>query len=247
MATQHDGELIIVMPIYNEEANLRYVLQSWFDELDRLEIKAIVYAINDGSRDGTRDVLKDLQAKQSARLVVFDKPNSGHGRSCRFGYDRACETEAEWILQIDSDGQCDPAYFNSFWRQREDADCIIGFRTTRGDGITRFLAGRACTALTYLWTGQYLMDANVPYRLIRRSVLRRALALVPPDFDVHNVALMLALKRDKRNRFRRIPIHFPARRAGANSIGLSKILRMGSRMLLDLKRVDKPRDRQETR
>jgi glycosyltransferase involved in cell wall biosynthesis len=243
MTNIQDVELVIVMPIYNEEANIRHVLQSWFDELDRLGIKVVVFAINDGSRDGTLAVLRDLEAKESPRLVVFDKPNSGHGHSCRFGYDRACETEADWVLQIDSDGQCDPAHFKSFWAQRGEADCVIGFRATRGDGVVRHSISKACTALTYLITGPNLVDANVPYRLMRRLPLRRALLLVPREFDVHNVALMLALKRDKGNRFRSVPIHFPARQAGTNSIDVWKIMKMGSRMLLDLRKVRQPLDR----
>ena len=242
MITPRDAELIIVTPIYNEEANIGHVLRSWLDELDRLGVRGMFYAINDGSRDNTGKVLQDFRAREPERLIVFDKPNSGHGRSCRFGYDRACETNVEWVLQIDSDGQCDPRYFAAFWAVREKADCVLGVRATHGAGLTRQLISKICTALSGLITGENLLDANSPYRLLRRPVLQRALELVPADFDVHNVALTVALKRDKRNRFIRIPIHFSARRAGQNSMNLLKIVRMGFRMLFDLKRVGRPRE-----
>jgi glycosyltransferase involved in cell wall biosynthesis len=242
MTTPGDAELIIVTPVYNEEANIRHVLRSWLDELDRLGVRGVFYAINDGSRDKTSDVLQDFNVDEPERLVVFEKPNSGHGRSCRVGYERACQTNLEWVLQIDSDGQCDPRYFAAFWEARENADCVLGFRATHGTGLPRRIVSKLCTTLAGLVTGESLLDANSPYRLIRRSVLRRALELVPPDFDVHNVALTVALKRDKRNRFVRIPIHFPARQGGHNSLNLPKIVRMGFRMLLDLKRVGRPRD-----
>ena len=242
MTAKSSYELVIVMPIYNEEESIGTVLQTWFEELDHLQINAIVYAINDGSGDGTGAVLRDFETRQPTRLVLFDKPNSGHGRTCRFGYDRACQTNVEWVLQIDSDGQCDPVYFKSFWTRREEADCLIGLRTTRGDSRARRFVSIVCTALTSLVTGQTLLDPNVPYRLIRRSVLSQALRLVPPDFDVHNVALLLALKRNKRNRFCRIPIHFPPRQAGHSSIDFPKIIRMGPRMLLELSKVGHPQD-----
>ena len=240
MITPRDAELIIVTPIYNEEANIGEVLRSWLNELDRLGVRAVFYAINDGSRDKTAEVLHAFRLAEPDRVIVFDKPNSGHGQTCRFGYDRACETNAEWVLQIDSDGQCDPRYFAAFWEARERADCVLGCRTTHGAGLTRQIVSRICTALTGLVTGESLVDANSPYRLLRRSLLQRALQLVPPDFEVHNVALTVALKRDKRNRFVCIPIHFPARKAGQNSMNLLKIVRMGLRMLLDLKRVGRP-------
>ena len=241
MIMQQDAELIIVMPIYNEEASLRHVLQSWLDELDRLGIRTVIYAINDGSRDKTADVLQDFRVREPNRIVVIDKQNSGHGRSCRFGYDLACETKVEWVLQIDSDGQCDPRYFAAFWEARESADCVFGSRATYGASLSRHIISKACTALTGLITRESLVDANSPYRLMRRSVLQRALHLVPEDFEVQNVALTVALKRDKRNCFARIPISFPARQAGNNSMNIPKIVRMGFRMLLDLKRVGRPR------
>jgi glycosyltransferase involved in cell wall biosynthesis len=247
MTTIADAELIIVTPIYNEEATIRQVLRSWLDEMDRLGIQAVFYAINDGSRDRTQEVLQDFRTREPDRLIVFEKPNSGHGRSCRVGYDRACETNVEWVLQIDSDGQCDPRYFAAFWEAREKADCVLGFRATHGAGLTRQIVSRICTTLAGLITSESLLDANSPYRLVRRSVLRRALELVPPDFNVHNVALTVALKRDKRNRFVRIPIHFPARQGGENSMNIPKIIRMGLRMLLDLKRVGRPRNGAEAK
>jgi glycosyltransferase involved in cell wall biosynthesis len=231
------AELIVVLPVYNEEANIAAVLAEWRQELERLCVAYTIVAVDDGSRDSTSAVLARLAAQHPGRLHVLDQVNSGHGRACRAGYDWAVATDAPWVLQIDSDGQCDPAFFAAFWQDRRKADCLFGLRTTRDDGALRHVLSTACRLGTYLVCGVDLKDANVPYRLIRSGVLRQALDRIPPDFDMQNVALTLALRRDSTTKWRFLPIHFRGRRAGTNSINLRRIAAMGWTLLRDLKRI----------
>jgi len=227
-------ELAIVMPVYNEEAGIRNVLEEWFPVLDAQGVDYGFILLNDGSKD---DTLAVLHALAGQKVRVIDKSNSGHGRTCRMGYEKALETEAEWILQIDADGQCDPADFPACWRARENADCVFGLRSVRDDGFVRTMVSRICTLLTMLATGVAVRDGNVPYRLIRRAALTQGLARVPADFDIQNVALTVALKRTPALRWKYIPIHFRNRRAGVSSINLPKIARMGWNMLRELRRM----------
>src|SRR5207248_4292636 len=117
------------------------------------------------------------------------KPNSGHGRTCREGYDLAIRTGARWVFQIDSDGQCDPAFFETIYRERAAHDCVFGYRRTRDDGFGRLAITRSYRLLLWALTGAFMRDANVPYRLIRTSTLRLALPRVPADIDLQNIAL----------------------------------------------------------
>jgi len=227
------------MPIYNEETNIANVISEWLPVLDGLGIRYELLAINDGSKDSTLAILQSLAQRYQDKIVVIDKPNSGHGRSCRCGYEVALERSAQWILQIDSDGQCDPAYFPSFWSQHEEADCVFGFRATRGDGLMRKLISRSCGVLSSLVSGVDVRDANVPYRLMRKSALVQALPKVPADFDVQNIALTVALKRCQGLRWKYVPIHFRDRQGGINSINIPKIAKMGWTMLKGLRRVKK--------
>src|SRR5262249_27756472 len=162
-------------------------------------------------------ILQNLQAQFGDRVSVVDKPNSGHGRSTRVGYHTALQNGAPWILQIDSDGQCDPAFFPDFWAKRNESECVFGRRMAREDGSVRKLIQIACRLLTMIVTRRDLKDSNVPYRLMRRDALQRALQSVPPDFDMQNVALTLALKRDSFLRWSYVPIRFRARQGGVNS------------------------------
>ena len=85
--------LIIVMPIYNEEANIENVISSWFVVLRELEIDFEIVALDDGSRDRTHETLLKLEAEQPSRLCVVTKPNGGHGSTCRIGYDIAIHSK----------------------------------------------------------------------------------------------------------------------------------------------------------
>ncbi len=230
-------ELAIVMPIYNEEANIRTVIAEWTGTLGKLGINFTLFAVNDGSKDGTRGVLVDLAQAYPGQVELVDKKNAGHGLACRTGYDLAVERGATWTLQIDSDGQCDPQYFSTFWEQRADADVIFGVRKTRDDGLARVLISGACRLGTSLLAGIDLKDANVPYRLIRTDVLKDALTRVPGDFDMQNVALTLALKRNRALRWKYVPIHFRDRQGGTNSINIRRIMQMGFVLLTSLHKI----------
>jgi glycosyltransferase involved in cell wall biosynthesis len=93
-------------------------VMEWIAELERLGISFEVLAVNDGSRDGTGAALRRLAENHADRVTPLEKANAGHGRACRAGYAQAVERGAQWTLQIDSDGQCDPAFFAAFWKER---------------------------------------------------------------------------------------------------------------------------------
>ena len=143
----------------------------------------------------------------------------------------------EWVFQIDSDGQCDPAFFPELWAGRMDADCLFGRRVKRDDGRARVLTSKLCRWGVRLICGCDTADPNVPYRLIRREVLAAALTRIPASFNVHNVAVTYILSKTAGLRWKHVPIRFRDRQGGSNSINLLSVAQMGIDMLLDLRRL----------
>ncbi len=230
-------ELAVVMPVYNEEATIEGVVTEWVLELQRLGISFALLAINDGSKDDTGVLLKKLAGRYPGFVTPVEKRNAGYGQALRTGYSLAVDSGAPWVLQIDSDGQCDPRFFSSFWSSRAQADAIFGERKTRDDGQSRVLISAACSLATSLVCGINLRDANVPYRLIRTPVLKEALARIPDEFDMQNVALTLALKRDPSLRWKYVPINFRRRQGGASHFNSKRMALMGWNLLLTLHTV----------
>ncbi len=79
-----------------------------------------------------------------------------------------------------------------------------------------------------------MKDPNVPYRLMRREVLQRAIGRIPANFNIHNVALTYAFYKDPVCRMTRLPIEFRARASGENSLDLAKVFAWGTAMLFEL-------------
>lgn len=230
--------LAIVVPVFNESATIESVIGSWMHQLDKQGVDYQFILLNDGSSDTTIEVLKRLEGMYPNRIIVVDKTNSGHGRTCRLGYDAAVASpHVEWILQIDSDGQCDPAYFPEFWFQRDNADCVFGKRVQRDDGPARAFTSKLCRLGVTLLSGHDMADPNVPYRLIRRNTMASALSRIPASFNIHNVALTFILKKTPGVRWVYVPIRFRERQGGSNSINLMNVAHWGTDMLMELRKL----------
>jgi glycosyltransferase involved in cell wall biosynthesis len=223
--------LAVVVPVYNEEATLEAVIEVWRGVFDPLGIEREFLVVDDGSTDGTGAVLRALAARHASEIAVIEQPNAGHGAACRAGYERAAGGEAGWVLQIDSDGQCDPTAFPRFWELRARCDCVFGRRISRGDGWARAVVSRACSAVAAALARRAAGDVNVPYRLMRREALARALDRIPRGFALQNIALTVTLGRMAGLRWAWIPIHFLPRAGGQNKMNLARIARLGWTLL----------------
>jgi len=246
ISTALKAPLVVVIPIYNEATTIESVVSEWSNCFSSLGIMCQFLLLNDGSKDNTLEVLRGMEAVAPEKLVVVDKPNSGHGRSCRLGYSAAVGSPSvEWILQIDSDGQCDPGYFKEFWAKRSGADCVFGRRVRRDDGTARMLTSKICKLGSTLLGGRDMVDPNVPYRLMRREILAEALSRIPASFDIHNVAITFILKQNLNIRWEYVPIRFRDRQGGSNSINLLNVAHLGTSMLFDLAKLKKSHPSQE--
>ncbi len=213
---------MIVMPVYNEQASVRKVVTEWFSEVENWTERIVFLAIDDGSKDETPRVLKRLQEQLGPRLEVLSRENRGHGQSCMQGYQIASERGIPYVFQIDSDGQCDPQYFFRFWRLRESCDVVYGHRVRRDDGWRRVLASFVLKMTLLVFGKAWCVDANVPYRLMRTSVIQPFLDKVPKDFFLANVALAVLLRKAQGIRHNFVRIHFRERYGGEPSVRLSK-------------------------
>jgi len=228
-------ELMIVMPVFNEQASVRKVVLEWFHEVENWTEDFVFMAINDGSTDRTAHILTRLRNQLGPRLEILDQANIGHGQSCLVGYRETCRRNIPYVFQIDSDGQCDPQYFFRFWREREKFDIIYGHRKKREDGWRRVVASHVLRATLLLGAGANCIDANVPYRLMRTAGLTPILGRIPADFFLANVALAVLLRREKSWRHSLIPIRFRERYGGEPSVGLGKFGEKARELLSQLR------------
>lgn len=212
-------ELVIVVPVFNEQASVRKVLREWYYEIENWTEDFLIYVIDDGSEDRSLELIQQVKAQLGDKIEVRSRPNRGHGATCLEGYERAIELGAEFVFQIDSDGQCDPQYFFRLWRQREANDVVYGWRRRREDGFRRVVAGKVLKLFLLTVSGVWCIDANTPYRLMRVSILKGPVEkLKRSDVFLTNVALAVLLKRDRQIRHGAAPIRFRERYGGEPSV-----------------------------
>lgn len=230
------NNLWVVMPVYNEQECIAQVIQEWMPVF-RQHAKEFTWCIlNDGSKDNTAQILKDLAAEYT-ELKIIEKPNSGHGQTCVQGYKTAIENGAEWIFQIDSDGQCDPKYFEVFVAQVNQYKVQYGFRSTRQDGFKRWLVSRVVTWFVWAATGQWVRDANVPYRLMHSSTLSSVVNKIPADFYLANI--LVAVLQQKTTRIHWVNINFRERAGGEPSVKTFTFAKHGIKLYRQLRQATK--------
>ncbi len=232
--------LYLVMPAYNEEANIEDVVRQWHPVAERVNAEggeARVVIANDGSKDGTFSILSQLQNSYKY-LLPLDKPNSGHGATVLYLYRYALEHGADYVFQTDSDGQTLPDEFWQMWEHRHDYDFQIGTRGGRQDGFSRIVVTRTLRIVVWLMFHVWVKDSNTPFRLMNAKRLQAVMEYIPQDFFLANVAVS-AIAVKKKEKIGWYPITFRPRQGGVNSINLKRIFKIGLKSLGDFRKINK--------
>lgn len=230
-------KLYIIIPAYNEEANIELVAREWHEVVAGIGQDSRLVMINDGSKDQTYEKLCALQA-ELPQLLPVTKENGGHGATVLYGYFYALEHGADYIFQTDSDGQTLASEFQGFWEQRNEKKVLIGYRNHREDGISRIFVTKVLKMVLFLIFGIRVTDANTPYRLMPKKLLQKYIVKVPENFNLSNVMLTVLFLRGKEN-VQFIPITFRPRQGGVNSINLKKITKIGIQAVKDFRTIKK--------
>jgi len=224
-------KLYIVIPAYNEEANIEQIIVQWHLIVEKVNKESRLVIFNDGSQDKTFKIMKDLE-RNFPQFVPISKSNSGHGSTCLFAYDYALNCGADYIFQTDSDGQTNPDEFINFWDKRNEFDFIIGYRNKRQDGSSRVIVTKTLKIILWLIFGTHVKDCNTPFRLMNAKQLKVFLQLIPKDFFLSNAIIsMLVVKYGVSHIW--LPITFKPRQGGINSINIKRIIKIGFKAILD--------------
>lgn len=194
-------KIIVVIPAFNEEKQIAYVVQQVKREIPEAQI----LVINDGSSDAT-----DKKAREAGARVLSHPFNLGYGVALQTGYKFAIKYGFNYVLQIDGDGQHDPRYLKNLLEElrKGDVEIVIGSRFL-GEGsyqapflrrigmrLFAFIAGRI--------SGQKITDPTSGYQaLSRKAVEFYSRDFFPGDYPDADVLIML---RRAGLRFREIPV-----------------------------------------
>lgn len=157
--------LSIILPVYNEFKSLPQVLTEWKNELVRARIPYQFIICEDGSTDGTSELLPKIKRKYNLDLNQKNF-RRGYGQAVIDGIKSA---RTNYILCIDSDGQCDPKDVKKFWDNRLSEKVIIGWRKTRQDAGQRKIFSGCFKVLYKILFPTPIHDPSAPFVLFQRK------------------------------------------------------------------------------
>ena len=163
--------LSLIIPVYNEEENLPLLYQAVLQALTPLKNTWEVIFVDDGSQDGSFDVLRSLVETDPEHVRVLSfRRNFGQTAAIAAGLDHAC---GEIIILLDADMQNDPADIPVLLAKLDEGyDLVSGWRKDRKDNrLTRTIPSNLANGLISWTTGVHLHDYGCTLKAYRRDAL----------------------------------------------------------------------------
>jgi len=164
-------KLSVVMPVYNEKATIREII----DRVQSVDIEKELIVVDDGSTDGTRDILKGLEPSLggTGRVFYFDR-NRGKGAAVRYGIAQA---SGDVLVIQDADLEYDPEEFHALLEpfRKGRAAVVYGSRFLGGHRTGYYwttLGNKFLTWLTNVIYNTNLTDMETCYKLFSMEILR---------------------------------------------------------------------------
>jgi len=206
----------VVVPVFNEEANVSAVVDRVSPVMKAVGEPFEILFVDDGSRDATPRLLRDLcVAHPHVRAVRFTR-NFGQEAAVQAGYLYA---RGRWIIQMDGDLQNPPEEIHKLLAMRDDGwDIVYGVRTGRRDPLFRKLASRVMR-----WTMQRLLQIELPKDISTFRLMRSSTAKLLASFPERQKFLS-ALACWTGARYTTVDVAHAPRAAGRTKYNLGKLV-----------------------
>ena len=164
-------DLSVVIPVYNEEDSLLVLWAELKAVLDAERLVFEVVFVDDGSRDGSAEIIRGLRESDPRVRLVRLKANAGETAATDAGL-RA--VRGRRIMTMDADLQNDPRDIPTLLRALEHWDAVTGWRVNRGDGdsIVRRVSSRTANRVRNWLSDDVIQDSGCTFRAFRRECLR---------------------------------------------------------------------------
>jgi glycosyltransferase involved in cell wall biosynthesis len=181
----------VILPAFNEEANVGPMVDAALDVLSGLADEYEVIIVNDGSRDATASVARDLVDRHHPTVRLLDHDgNRGYGVAIRTGFQFS---RGDLVFYTDSDRQFDIAELPYFLPLTRENDLVIGFRVYRYDTAIRSMVSWVYNRIVGVLFRVRVRDVDCAFKLLRREVVDK-LFLQSEDFFIDTEIVARARK-----------------------------------------------------
>ena len=219
-------KLSVVIPIYNEEENIRPLYEELSEVLQSLDHTSEIVFVDDGSSDRSLELLATIQQQDERVVVVSFRRNFGQTAAMAAGFDYAT---GDVIVTMDGDMQNDPHDIPALLAKMEEGyDLVSGWRFNRQDAfINRKLPSMIANKLISTVTGVHLHDYGCTLKMFHREITKG----IRLYGEMHR--FIPAIASGMGSRIAEVKVNHRPRRFGTSKYGISRTLRV----ILDLMTV----------
>lgn len=160
----------VVIPLKNEESNINDLIEELEPVMFSLKQTWELICIDDGSTDGTSQILNELLLKKPYLRAIFFKKNYGQSSAFDAGFKAA---KGEFVITLDGDRQNDPRDIPRMIEQMKDCDLICGIRTKRKDSFTKRLTSKLANFVRNRLCKDGVQDTGCSLKIYRKECLSR--------------------------------------------------------------------------
>jgi glycosyltransferase involved in cell wall biosynthesis len=206
----------VIVPLFNEEESLLPLHTQLTEVLSGLGKNYELIFVDDGSRDKSAEILKELCARDAhVRLISFRR-NYGKSAALATGFRAA---RGDFAITMDADLQDNPAEIPALLAKLEEGfDLVSGWKKKRHDPLSKTVPSKFFNAVTSRLSGIRLHDFNCGLKAYRRDVIKE----LPVYGELHRFLPVLAFKLGYR--ITEIPVQHRARKYGKTKFGANRFL-----------------------
>ena len=201
MNKTQEYELTVVVPVYNEVESLPRVERAMREWLPTSPVKACMLMVNDGSKDGSLELMREICARNEAMFYISLAKNGGLSAAMKAGIDA---THSRYVGYIDADLQTTPEDFNLLLEHVADYQLVMGIRAGRKDSFFKNLQSKIANGFRNMMTHDGAKDTGCPLKVMWSDYAKR----IPFFTGMHR--FLPALIQLQEGRMMQIPVrHFP--------------------------------------
>lgn len=222
------GSLSLVLPAYNEEDNIRVVVEQVLEVLPQYTDTFEVIPVNDGSVDRTGEIVAELAREDDRVRPVSYKVNKGYGGAVASGF---AATQYDYVMFMDADRQFNINDISLLAPFVGQFDIVAGFRMERSDSLHRRINAEIFNIAVRILFGVHLRDLDCAFKIFRGDQLR-SLDLISNGALI-NCEMQAKLRRQGATLVQ-VGVHHYPRVAGSSTGGNLKVILKAMRDILIL-------------
>lgn len=159
----------IVIPVFNEQENLIPLQQNINTAMDEISDSFEVILVDDGSNDGSREIIEHICSQNPRFRFLFFDQNYGQSSALAAGFK---ETRGDVIITMDADLQVDAGDIPLLLEKLDNFDVVSGFREIRADSPGKRISSKIANWARNKLTGEKIKDTGCPLKVFKKEVLK---------------------------------------------------------------------------